>query len=154
MPSRSYPVTEPHLDDEDRKHLLAAFDSGWISSQGAYLGEFERAFAKFCGTRFALATSSGTTALHLTLMALGASGTLVLHTLFDPEGWTKRGRLHDDLNHIESSNLLTHEKIIQIRQHVEAIRQRPEMQEWLVRSDLGHVMPNDLVFEVAGPANP
>ena len=27
MPSTFYPVTEPHLDDEDRSHLLAAFDS-------------------------------------------------------------------------------------------------------------------------------
>ena len=65
-----YPVTEPHLDDSDRSHLLDAFDSGWISSQGPYLEKFERGFAEFVGSAHALATCNGTTALHLALMAL------------------------------------------------------------------------------------
>jgi dTDP-4-amino-4,6-dideoxygalactose transaminase len=47
MTAIRYPVTEPHLDDNDRAHLLDAFDSGWISSQGPYLQSFERAFAEF-----------------------------------------------------------------------------------------------------------
>jgi perosamine synthetase len=49
MTSIRYPVTEPHLDDSDRSHLLDAFDSGWISSQGPYLEQFERGFAEFVG---------------------------------------------------------------------------------------------------------
>jgi perosamine synthetase len=65
-----YPVTEPHLDDGDREHLMDAFDSGWISSQGPYLERFEQRFARFAGTSAALATCNGTTALHLALMAL------------------------------------------------------------------------------------
>lgn len=68
--TRTYPVAEPHLDDRDRASLLAAFDSGWISSQGPMLEEFERGFAAHCGTKHALATSNGTTALHLALLAL------------------------------------------------------------------------------------
>ena len=70
MTAIRYPVTEPHLDDNDRSHLLDAFDSGWISSQGPYLQQFERTFAEFAGTTHALATCNGTTALHLALMAL------------------------------------------------------------------------------------
>ena len=70
MTAIRYPVTEPHLDDSDRSHLLDAFDSGWISSQGPYLEQFERNFAEFSGTAHALATCNGTTALHLALMAL------------------------------------------------------------------------------------
>ena len=70
MTAIRYPVTEPHLDENDRSHLLDAFDSGWISSQGPYLEKFERNFAEFAGTAHALATCNGTTALHLALMAL------------------------------------------------------------------------------------
>ncbi|MDQ8159146.1 MAG: DegT/DnrJ/EryC1/StrS family aminotransferase [Gemmatimonadota bacterium] len=70
MTAIRYPVTEPHLDENDRSHLLDAFDSGWISSQGPYLERFERDFAAFAGTAYALATCNGTTALHLALMAL------------------------------------------------------------------------------------
>jgi len=71
MQERFYPVTEPHLDEQDRRHLMDAFDSGWISSQGAYLEAFEELFAVFTGSRFALATCNGTTALHMALLALG-----------------------------------------------------------------------------------
>ncbi|MDZ4772695.1 MAG: DegT/DnrJ/EryC1/StrS family aminotransferase [Planctomycetota bacterium] len=68
---KNYPVTEPHLDATDREHLLDAFDSGWISSQGPYLARFEHDFAQFCRTEHALATANGTVALHLALLALG-----------------------------------------------------------------------------------
>lgn len=68
---KSYPVTEPHLDETDRAHLLDAFDSGWISSQGPYLARFEADFARFTGTSHALATANGTVALHMALLALG-----------------------------------------------------------------------------------
>ena len=70
MTDLRYPVTEPHLDATDREHLLDAFDSGWISSQGPYLEKFEQGFAAFAGTSHALATCNGTVALHLALMAL------------------------------------------------------------------------------------
>ncbi len=65
-----YPVTEPHLDATDRESLMNAFDSGWISSQGPCLGQFEQTFAKFAGVNYALATCNGTVALHLALLAL------------------------------------------------------------------------------------
>lgn len=65
-----FPVTEPHLDDRDREHVLDAFDSGWISSQGPYLERFERDFARCAGTSHALAVCNGTMALHLALLAL------------------------------------------------------------------------------------
>lgn len=66
-----YPVTEPVLDGTDRAHLLDAFDSGWISSQGPYLTRFENEFASSVGTEHALATCNGTAALHVALLALG-----------------------------------------------------------------------------------
>jgi perosamine synthetase len=67
-----YPVTEPVLDGTDRAHLLDAFDSGWVSSQGPYLSRFEDEFASYVDTSHALATCNGTAALHIALLALGA----------------------------------------------------------------------------------
>lgn len=71
MSAPLFPVAEPHLDGVERALLLEAFDSGWISSQGAFLERFERDFALFAGTKHALAVCNGTAALHLTLLALG-----------------------------------------------------------------------------------
>jgi perosamine synthetase len=66
------PVAEPALIGNERAYVLDCLDSTWISSRGAYIARFERAFAEFCGVRHAIACSSGTAALHLALLALGA----------------------------------------------------------------------------------
>jgi perosamine synthetase len=65
------PVSEPLLDGNERKYVLDALDTNWISSAGHYIQEFEAAFAEFCGVRFGVACSSGTTAIHLAVAALG-----------------------------------------------------------------------------------
>jgi perosamine synthetase len=65
------PVYSPFLDDQVRRYVLDCLDSGWISSLGKYVGEFETAFARFCGAPYGVATSSGTSALHLALVVLG-----------------------------------------------------------------------------------
>lgn len=65
------PVFAPWLSENVRRYVLDCVDSGWISSLGEYVGRFERDFAAFCEARRAVATSNGTTALHLALVALG-----------------------------------------------------------------------------------
>lgn len=65
------PVYEPSLGSEEEALVLDCIRSSWVSSAGHYLDEFESEFAEKCGTRYAIATSSGTTALHLILHALG-----------------------------------------------------------------------------------
>ena len=50
---------------------MECLESGWISSRGHFVGEFESKFAEFCGTKFAISTANGTVALHLALLALG-----------------------------------------------------------------------------------
>jgi len=67
------PVSEPNLTELERKHLIDAFDSGWISSKGKYIELFERKFAEFIGAKHAVAVSNGTVSLHLILVALGIS---------------------------------------------------------------------------------
>jgi perosamine synthetase len=50
---------------------LDAIETGWISSSGKYISEFEEAFAKYCGVKHGIAVTNGTVALHLALVALG-----------------------------------------------------------------------------------
>jgi perosamine synthetase len=65
------PVMEPTLGGNELKYVSDCIASNWISSQGSYVQAFEQEFAKFSDNEFALTTTSGTTALHLALVALG-----------------------------------------------------------------------------------
>jgi perosamine synthetase len=65
------PIYEPDLSSIERKYLLEAIDSGWISSQGSFIEEFERAFAQRFEMQYGVSTSNCTSALHLSLVALG-----------------------------------------------------------------------------------
>jgi perosamine synthetase len=65
------PISKPFIGAREREFVLDALDSGWVSSIGKYIDEFEANFARYCGTEYALAVSNGTTGLHLALAALG-----------------------------------------------------------------------------------
>jgi perosamine synthetase len=65
------PVNEPVVTAEAKKYVMDALDTGWISSGGAYIDRFEKEFAAFIGVKHAITTTSGTTAIHLALAALG-----------------------------------------------------------------------------------
>jgi perosamine synthetase len=64
------PWSKPHLNNKDRKYLNKAFDSTWISD-GRYVRDFEKKIQKNTNRKFAIATSSGTTAIHLAYLSLG-----------------------------------------------------------------------------------
>jgi len=64
------PVMIPWLGEEEAKAASDAVLSGWVA-QGPRVAEFERAFAERVGAEHAVAVSSCTTALHLSLVALG-----------------------------------------------------------------------------------
>jgi perosamine synthetase len=64
------PVSRPHIWGDEKRNLCEAIDGGWISSRGPFLDEFEQRFAEKIGTQYAIAASSGTTALHLALSVL------------------------------------------------------------------------------------
>ena len=66
------PVSLPDITDHEIANVHEALASTWISSSGPFLDSFETKFADACGVEHALATSNGTTALHLAVMALGA----------------------------------------------------------------------------------
>lgn len=58
-------VCEPTLIGNEKKYVLDCLNTGWISSHGEYIKKFESLFAKKIGAKFAVATSSGSTAIHL-----------------------------------------------------------------------------------------
>jgi perosamine synthetase len=64
------PISKPFIGAREKELVLNALDSGWVSSIGKYIDEFEENFARYCGTEYALAVSNGTTGLHLALAAL------------------------------------------------------------------------------------
>jgi perosamine synthetase len=65
------PISKPFIGAREKELVLDALDSGWVSSIGKYIDQFEANFARYCGTEYALAVSNGTTGLHLALAALG-----------------------------------------------------------------------------------
>ena len=65
-----YPVAEPEIGEEELKNVIEAVKSGWVSSKGKFIEEFENLFAKYIGVKYGVATSNGTVALHLALAAL------------------------------------------------------------------------------------
>ena len=65
------PAAKPGLHGNELLYLTDCVLSNWISSQGEYVDRFEKAFAEFIGTKFALSCSNGTAALHLSLLAAG-----------------------------------------------------------------------------------
>ena len=65
------PVAEPAVGEKELQYVSECVLSGWISSAGKFVTRFERMFAEFCGTEYAVAVSNGTVALHLALTTLG-----------------------------------------------------------------------------------
>lgn len=63
-------IAKPLIGDEEKQAVMEVLDSG-IIAQGPRVAAFEAAFAAMCGTKYAIATTSGTTALHVALLAHG-----------------------------------------------------------------------------------
>ena len=64
-------VCEPTIGIQEKKYVKDCMDTGWISSHGMYIKKFEKLFAKKCNAKYALTTSSGSTAIHLACHTLG-----------------------------------------------------------------------------------
>lgn len=65
------PVCTPNIGEKELEYVTDCVKSGWISSMGKYVKEFEEGFAEWCGCKYGIACTSGTTALHLATVALG-----------------------------------------------------------------------------------
>jgi perosamine synthetase len=64
------PVNEPLIGEKELEYVAEAIKSGWISSEGQYIKEFEEHFAYYIGRKHGIAVNNGTNALILALRAL------------------------------------------------------------------------------------
>lgn len=64
------PVAKPFFSDEESKEVSKVIQSGWVT-QGPKVAEFEEKFASYVGSKYAVAVSNCTTALHLNLVVGG-----------------------------------------------------------------------------------
>ena len=65
------PVNTPLLDGNEKKYLLECIETGWISSEGPFITEFEQKFAQHMGRKHGIAVCNGTAAIDATIEALG-----------------------------------------------------------------------------------
>lgn len=64
-------LSAPNIAGNEWKYVKDCLDTGWVSSVGSYVDSFEKKLAEFTGAKYAVATSSGTTALHISLLLSG-----------------------------------------------------------------------------------
>jgi perosamine synthetase len=64
------PVNEPLLGQLEVENVNECLKTGWISSAGRFIEEFEAQWANYCGRRYGIAVSNGSTALHAAIAAL------------------------------------------------------------------------------------
>ena len=66
-------LSGPNMGGNELKYITECLETGWVSSVGAYVDRFEKMSAAFTGTKYAVATSSGTAALHICLVMMGVN---------------------------------------------------------------------------------
>jgi dTDP-4-amino-4,6-dideoxygalactose transaminase len=64
------PIAKPTMEQDEKDAVWKVMESGALA-QGQTVAEFERRFADFIGVKHAIATSNGTTALHIGLLSMG-----------------------------------------------------------------------------------
>lgn len=65
------PVNEPLLNGNEKKYLCECIDTGWISSEGPFVKEFEQKMSATVDRKYGVAVSNGTAALEVAVQALG-----------------------------------------------------------------------------------
>ncbi|MGB6681861.1 MAG: DegT/DnrJ/EryC1/StrS family aminotransferase, partial [Candidatus Bathyarchaeia archaeon] len=70
MNNKKIPLSRPDITEADREEVLGVLNTPNLSF-GPKLGEFEREFARYIGSRYAIAVNSGTSGLHLCVRAMG-----------------------------------------------------------------------------------
>lgn len=77
------PVNQPLLNGNEKKYLVECIDTGWISSEGPFVSEFERKLAARVGRKHGVAVANGSAALDIAVQALGlCSGDEVIMPTF------------------------------------------------------------------------
>ena len=70
LKSKFIPVNTPKIYKDEKKYVNNCLTSGWISSEGKYVKEFEKRFSKYINKKYGVAVSSGTAALEIAMKSL------------------------------------------------------------------------------------
>jgi perosamine synthetase len=70
-PEAFIPLHEPLFVGNEKKYVMDAINSTFVSSVGAYVDKFENILAQQTGAKYAIATNNGTSALHIALLMAG-----------------------------------------------------------------------------------
>ncbi len=65
------PVNEPILSKDSKHNVIECLETGWVSSSGKFIKQFEQEFSGYLGMKYGAVVSSGTAALHVALLSLG-----------------------------------------------------------------------------------
>ena len=65
------PLSVPNIKGNEWKYVKECLDTAWVSSVGSFVDAFEQKLVDYTGAKYAVATSSGTTALHISLIISG-----------------------------------------------------------------------------------
>jgi len=65
------PLHEPRFIGKEKKYIEECIDSTFVSSVGKFVDEFEKKITKYTGAKYAIATTNGTSALHISLILAG-----------------------------------------------------------------------------------
>ena len=63
-------VNEPRFSGREIEYVNECLRTGWISSQGRFIDEFENKWADYCGMKYGIAVCNGTLALQLALASI------------------------------------------------------------------------------------
>jgi perosamine synthetase len=69
--TRPVPLHQPEFSGNEWDYVRDCLDTGWVSSVGKYVDEFESRLARYTGARHAIAVVNGTAALHAALVGAG-----------------------------------------------------------------------------------
>ena len=65
------PLSVPHFNGNEWKYVKDCLDTGWVSSAGAYVNQFETMVADFVGAKYGIACMNGTVGLHIAQIVAG-----------------------------------------------------------------------------------
>lgn len=77
---------------------------------------------------------------------------LFLHTLLASEAWQNRQRVRADLEDLRTRNAMNQTRVEVLRSQIDALRSRREVQERVVRQELGYVREGEIVLELSHAA--
>ncbi|SFT63064.1 aminotransferase, LLPSF_NHT_00031 family [Lishizhenia tianjinensis] len=67
------PLSIPQLEGNEWKYVKDCIDTGWISSAGSYVNQFEQMVAEYAGAKYGVACMNGTVGLHIAQILSGVT---------------------------------------------------------------------------------